>query len=64
MQRDIPLVLAYRKQEKLHLEITLNKPAITALELIPMLGFLSKKKEDVEAEVIEEAGSERRDVHY
>lgn len=29
-----------------------------------MLGFLSKKKEDVEAEVIEEAGSERRDVHY
>lgn len=29
-----------------------------------MLGFLSKKKEDVEVEVIEEAGSERRDVHY
>lgn len=29
-----------------------------------ILGFLSKKWEDVEMEVIEEAGSKRRDEHY
>lgn len=57
-------VLAYRKKEgELHLEVTLNKPAITALELMLILGFLSKKWEDVEVEVIEKAGSERRDEH-
>lgn len=58
-------VLAYRKKKgKLHLEITLNKPAITALELMLILGVLSKKWEDVEVEVIEEPGSKRRDEHY
>lgn len=51
------------KKGKLHLEVTLNKPAIIALELILILEFLSKKWEAAEVEVTEEAGSERRDEH-